>query len=423
MVRIVCMALCQTWDFKNEWVFGHEMGRIGQWLAQGQGFTLDGVSPSAKFPPIYPFLVGGFFSVFGIYSKASAVGLFLFQSLCSAGIAICLVVVGNHVFGRTTGLIAGWAWAFYPTSIFYSAIRIWYSELAVLLLMLSITIAYTSRQSKSSRRIAILGALGGFTVLTDSTMALYLPLLLLWMLLARRVQVSRLVFLVALWGLTAGVVTSPWMMRNWLAVGSLQPLKSNFGLELFKGNSPFSSGINDRDEVAQTFAALNQKELAYYRSQSEVVYYHYLRDKALDWIREHPFGFLSLTVQRIWYFWIFNPGLGWESGVRLAYFGLFIMLALCGLRYATGRRRHLAPIWLFLLIYPLPYYLTHVTHGRYSYPVEPLVVLLAANSVAVWVGSLYDRRRHSEYEAMDRRADNPQLETLNSQPPTLSSQL
>jgi hypothetical protein len=153
---------------------------------------------------------------------------FSYYSRSAPRIAIFIVILGNRLIGRTTGLIAGLAWAFYPTSIFYSVVRIWYSELAVLVLMLSITIALTSRESIVSRRIALLGALSGLTVLTDSTMALYLPLLLLWILFTRRVQVSKMVVLIAVWGIAAGAVMSPWMTRNWLVLGSPIFLKSQF---------------------------------------------------------------------------------------------------------------------------------------------------------------------------------------------------
>jgi hypothetical protein len=43
------------------------------------------------------------------------------------------------------------------------------------------------------------------------------------------------------------------------------------------------------------------------------------------------------------------------------------------------------------LIYPLPYYLTHVARGRYSYPVEPFVVLLAAVPLAGRTGAAHHR--------------------------------
>ena len=384
IVRFTCMLLFQSWEFKHEWAFGHEMGAIGKWLALGEGFSLNGTSPTAKFPPLYPLLVGMFFHTFGVYTQSAAVGLFIFQSLCAAGVAVCLANLGNRLFGRTTGMIAGLIWVVYPTSIFYSVVRIWYCELALLFLVLSVTIVLNAGNVVGYRRIALLGALSGLTVLTDSTLALYLPLLVVWMLIARSVQFHRLVVSCAIWGITVATVISPWMIRNWLVVGSFQPLKSNFGLELFIGNSPFSSGRDNMAAAERTFAALDQKELSFYKSQPEVVYYRYLRDKAIEWVRENPFDFLLLTARRVWYFWVFNPSLGWESWVRLSYFGIFLVLALYGVRHGIRHWRELAPLWLFLFVYPLPYYLTHVARGRYSYPVEPFVLLLAAAPLAVW---------------------------------------
>ena len=57
------------------------------------------------------------------------------------------------------------------------------------------------------------------------------------MLVVRRLQLTRLVFLVALWGGMAALVTSPCVIRNWVVVGSPLFLKSNLGMELFIGNN------------------------------------------------------------------------------------------------------------------------------------------------------------------------------------------
>jgi len=136
LVRVAFMVIMRSWEFPDEWRFGYEMGRMGAWLANGKGFisTWDGKSPSALFPPVYPLVVGGFFSVFGVYSKAAAVGLLVFQSVCSAIAAVCLAVLGNRFLGHTAGLIVGFVWAFYPSSIHYSVNRIWHTDLAVMLL-------------------------------------------------------------------------------------------------------------------------------------------------------------------------------------------------------------------------------------------------------------------------------------------------
>jgi 4-amino-4-deoxy-L-arabinose transferase-like glycosyltransferase len=376
LVRVAYMMVFESWNFKDEWAFGYEMGRIGQWLAQGKGVTLDGSSPTAKFPPFYPLIVGGIFYLFGSFTKAAAVSLFVFQSVCSALIAVCLANLGSRLLGRTTGIIAGLIWAFYPASIFYSVVRIWYCELALLLVLSVTMIAVTTGFSPTFRRIAIMGALSGLTVLTDSTMVIYLPLLLIWMLFARRVQWPRLIGLVAVWTITAGVVTGPWIVRNWLQLGSPVLLKSNLGSELLFGT--------ETDGRRKIFRELDQTELEYYRGQSELAYNRYLRSQALERIRENPIGFLSATAKRFGQFWVINPKVGSESFLRLAYFGPLLLLALYGIYVSRKFRWQLGPLWLFLLIYPLPYYVMHVDHGRYSYPVEPFVVLLAAASLAAW---------------------------------------
>jgi len=273
-------------------------------------------------------------------------------------------------------MIAGLVWAFYPTSVFYSVVRIWYCELALLLVLSIIIIAVTTGYSPTFRRVALMGALSGVTVLTDSTMAVYLPLLLIWMLFARRVQTPRLIGLVAVWTITAGVVTSPWIARNWLALGSPVLLKSNLGKELLLGTE-----TTNRREV---FQSLDPTQLEHYREQSEVAYNRYLRNQALERIRENPIEFLSATAKRFWQFWVINPRVGSETFLRLAYFGPFLLLALYGIYVSRHSRRQLGPLWLFLLVYPLPYYVIHVDRGRYSYPVEPFILLLAAAALAAY---------------------------------------
>jgi hypothetical protein len=57
--RIVSMMIFHTWAFEGQWMFGWEMGRIGQLLDEGLGFNLDGVSPTRKLPPTYAYLMAG----------------------------------------------------------------------------------------------------------------------------------------------------------------------------------------------------------------------------------------------------------------------------------------------------------------------------------------------------------------------------
>jgi len=391
LARVIGMLILRSWEFSDEWQFGQEIGYIGRSLADGQGFSLLAI-PTAKFPPIYSLLIGGAFTIFGVYSKVAAVTLFLFQSICAAITAVCLVVIGNHFFGRKEGIIAGLMWILYPSSIFHSAVAIWYSELSVTLIFLLIIVAISIERYPFPRRVAYFGGLSGLLVLTDSTMAIYPALLLLWMLYVWKVKLWKRIRMAVIWGITAGLVVSPWAIRNWLVLGTPIILKSNFGLELFFGNNSHSSGGGIDKERKLALAALNQKEHTYYnRLQPEHVYYSYLKNKALEWIRMNPLIFLQLTAKRVWYFWGKFPSIGpdrWSgwSWFQLVWYAPLFLLALYGFWCSRDRLWNTVPLWLFLLVYPLPYYVTHVQLYRYRYPVEPFIILLAAVPLTVWFG-------------------------------------
>jgi hypothetical protein len=128
-----------------------------------------------------------------------------------------------------------------------------------------------------------------------------------------------------------------------------------------------------------------------HREQSEVAYNRYLLSKALERIVKNPILFLAATALRFVQFWLVNPRVGSETFLRLAYFGPFLLLAFYGIYCIRKRHWQLAPIFLFLLVYPLPFYVIHVDRGRYTYPVEPFVLLLAAAAVAVWYARIVRR--------------------------------
>ncbi|MGH7543561.1 MAG: ArnT family glycosyltransferase [Gemmatimonadota bacterium] len=377
-VRIVCVVALQSWSFERDYDFGYEMGQLGATLVQDGGFLTVETPPrpTAKFPPLYPVVVAAFFKIFGVFSVPAAIGLFVFQIVCAAVSTILLMRIGERVFDRRAGLIAGMIWAFYPTSIFFSSVRIWYSELAVMLLLAVVAITVTGESPLALGRIACLAVLSGLLVLTDSTMILYLPLLALWAAYRGARNPAGLIGRFGAWAVVFLVVCSPWLVRNWSIWGTPLLAKSNLGLELVLGNA---------SELRKT---VGQEQMG-----NEMESQRVLRDLALRWIRQHPERFARLTLRRVVYFWGGNPGFGPEFFLRLMYFVPLLFLAIVGLWRGLREKRVMTPLWLFLLVYPLPYYVTHVGHGRYIYPVEPIVVLLAALPLAVLWGRRATVRR------------------------------
>src|SRR5215813_9170134 len=84
--------------------FGWEMGRVGRSIALGHGFSspYDGeTGPTAWEPPLYPFLIGGVFKIFGVYSRASAWVLLSINSLFSTLTCIPIFLIARRSFDES----------------------------------------------------------------------------------------------------------------------------------------------------------------------------------------------------------------------------------------------------------------------------------------------------------------------------------
>jgi len=387
IARFVFSAAFQTWDFIDRWQFGQEIGRIGRWLVELGQFVVDPGKATSKFPPVYPYIVALVFRVFGVYTTLSALVLFLFQSVCAGLAAICLMKIGSRLFNPAAGMLAGFIWAVYPSSIFESTAVIWYSELSILLVLVLIVLATASKGTPPIPTFALLGGLTGILILTDSSMLVYAMLIPVWALSSRRITWRSAASPLMAWGLAAVVALSPWAIRNWMMFGTPSVLKSNFGMELFFGNNPYSSGGTLDSERRTALAALPADEMARVNGGSEDDYFAFLRRQAVQWIVDHPAGFMRLTVIRVWNYWGKFPSNGPDRWRHYSWFHLlwyFPVVILAGLT-ARDPARWRGPcllILLFLVVYPLPYYLTHVQLYRYRYPIEPFLVLLAARPVA-----------------------------------------
>src|SRR5213593_2928351 len=78
LLRLAVITIGHTYRItprRDHFQFGWEMGRLARSIAQGQGFSSPtdlNSGPSAWTAPVYPYILGGIFRVFGIYTHASA---------------------------------------------------------------------------------------------------------------------------------------------------------------------------------------------------------------------------------------------------------------------------------------------------------------------------------------------------------------
>jgi hypothetical protein len=142
------------------------------------------------------------------------------------------------------------------------------------------------------------------------------------------------------------------------------------------GNRAGATGFLDET----VFPLFNRHEYDQYAAQGEVAY---MRDKSVlarTYIGAHRLEFLRLSSIRILRFW---TGTGSKDGSAL--FALHALLTSClgamGL-WRLWQRRRFGVVALFLLplvLFPLPYYITHAEF-RYRLVVDPLLTILAASA-------------------------------------------
>jgi hypothetical protein len=169
-------------------------------------------------------------------------------------------------------------------------------------------------------------------------------------------------------------VFAPWPIRNERALHAFIPLRSTVGFELWVGNRAGATGFLDESQ----FPLFNRWEFDQYAGKGEVAF---MRDKsalAIAYMRAHPGVFLRLSAVRFVRFW---TGSGNQDGspVFILHAVLTTSIGWLGIwRLVRRHRLRVAALFLLpLLVFPLPYYITHAEF-RYRLVIDPLLTILAA---------------------------------------------
>jgi hypothetical protein len=367
--------------------FGFEMGRIGRSVALGQGFSnpYDGnTGPSAWEPPPYPYLIGGVFKVFGVYTYASAWVLLSINSLLASLTTIPVYLIAHKTFGPRVAVWSARGWAFNPYIWYWSIHWIWDTTFTPLILSLIFLIALELEHWPGWRGWILFGTLGGLGALANPTMLAFLPFSGLWVWRQRYRRGLRSLAGAALSSLVFFLVLSPWLVRDYKVFGRLVFIRDDFGLQFRLGNNNLADGML----IATLQPNLNKLELEKFERRGEIGYEAECRRLAFEWIRAHPRRFTVISMKRFFYYWNGVPRptdstAPWDF--RSSLFLASSVLAIWGLGRALRQKRPGA--WLFaglVLTYPTVYYFVY-PHARYRHPIEPeLLILMAFLLSEVW---------------------------------------
>jgi 4-amino-4-deoxy-L-arabinose transferase-like glycosyltransferase len=358
-----------------------EMGWTARSIFLGHGFSspfLPTTGPTALVPPLYPYLLAGAFRFFGLNTARAALAVLSFNSLCSSLTCIPLYYLTRHTLHARAARIAAIAWAIYPFAIYFAADRVWDYALTSLLFTCCLLVAQRLHRY-GARGWMGFGLLYGVTILSNPSVVMLLPVLLLIAIFKLR-RLDQPWFTKALLASIAFVaVCTPWTVRNEAVMHSHFFIRDGFSLEFYAGNN----GDTHESNSAWAHPASNPVEMNKYRSEGEIAYMAEKHDLAIDFVKHHPMFFAVATLRRIVRFWTgywsFSPGyLRYEPfdlpNVPFCLFLIFFMGR--GLRRWWGQdKQAVLPYLLALLLFPIPYYLTHSSMD-YRQPIEPIMIIL-----------------------------------------------
>jgi Dolichyl-phosphate-mannose-protein mannosyltransferase len=374
--------------YPKNWLFSKspDLVFLAQSLAAGRGLSSPfggSTGPTAFLAPGYPAVLCLVFRLFGDYSFASGAVMLGLQTLFAVVTVAIIMDVCLRLFDARTAKVAGAFWAVSPPLLWLPAV-LWETSLSILLLVGMVALALRCVDKRRAGLWAIMGAYCALATLVNPSLVLSLLAIAGWTVYqTRQVRgyepwMCLLVFL---------AVFAPWPIRNAHMLHAFTPLRSNFGYEVWQGNHPGAAGVFDR-----TIEPLgNKEEYRDYATKGEV---QYMREKAIlatDYICSHPGKFIRLSVERVARFWT-GAGFAVNSGVVESHAVLTSLLGLAGLAALGRRRRTVAVLFaLPLLVFPLPYYITHAEF-RFRLVLDPLLTILGAYAVTQ-AGSYWQIRR------------------------------
>ena len=324
-------------------------------------------------------------------ADAAVLPIRLAQSILLVVQSALIGLTAQRLFGKTIpALVAASLMAFYPFLLFYQGLLL--SETLFNTLLLAAIAAlywWRDRGFHFDKAFALTCLCFAAATWTKPTLTIVPPLLMAAAAWAAGANWRRaLVVLLAALCLYSALL-SPWWIRNFTLFGTFVPFATGSAQNLYLGNNPRNpdAGIdwtsNAEPDVVAKIHALPD-ELARQRAFGKA---------ALDYIKDNPTAFVAAAAKKFMRFWNvvpnareFNSGL--YSLISAASFGPILVLSLIGAIRRWRQWRALAPLYLIVGSFTAVHIIT-IASLRYRLPIEPILILLAAEPLAALIERLF----------------------------------
>jgi len=378
--------------------------RLGESLAESGRFERG--DPPAKIfrTPGYPMVLAALFRIAGPETTTLAARLWSagFASLVVAGV----FWLGERLFDRPVGIIAGLMVAFYPGLVAVAGLILSEGVFCAIvpLQILCWQNAWHSEQ-RGSRMVWLIAAgwMGGLAALFRPSWLLFTPFAMAMGLLfsterARQLRSAPLIL--------AGLIIAmlPWWVRNYRAVGEFVPTTLQVGPSLYDGINPQATGASNMDFMAKAHEQAQQAGVA--DEQREIYLNRQLRDEAVAFAKQNPGRVAKLALVKLRRTWnvipneaqFRTPAISW--GIAASYLPIVLLGVVGGLRYWRGGLPY--ALCLMPALYLSLVQMVFIGSIRYRLPAMVLLTVpAAALLVETW------RRRQARPTANEPAANEP----------------
>lgn len=394
LTRLVFLGI--LYEDRNHVPYFEDVG-IAINLLEGNGYVLNftmlrdpvPLRPTAAKPPIYPFLVGLVFFIFGM---KNFLALFVVHAVLAA-LTCVLLYLSIAKFSHSKAIVAGAAFAVYLPFVYHS-VAVPESTTLTLFLISLFVYGLMNLDRRSAQRSWIgISIVSGILALTEPVT---LPFIILSLFCAAYVNFDKNRFLQMSIAVAVFAATiAPWSLRNYLAFNEFVFIKSSFGSSL--KDSLYRSGMRLPEEARLSLV----KKV---HGMNEVKEDKALKDALVLWILENPMSYLRLLPKNFMNFWweteryINERSTSYIVGRKIPYILLLIVsvpsllwrLIQLGKKGELRSRANLYYTITFLLIftYTAIYTVIGSWNTRYHFPVELAMFVFFAETIHYAAGRL-----------------------------------
>jgi hypothetical protein len=373
-----------------------ELERVALSVANGTGFANPyaiPTGPTAHVAPLYTLFLALLYKTFGSGISGEVVKQFL--SCAVSALQYALLPFTGLAFGLKLrhGILASLLGALLPLKFHTELSGDWEAPYAAAAFIgISLLVLYDWRHRRFSPPAAARqGACWGLLLLLAPMFMPVLGAVLITGGWHFRSDLRKYLRAALITVLAAALVLTPWLVRNYRELGDFVPVRDNFGLEFYLSNRPgahllITDNFRGRPETS-VHPSFNVAEAAEVRALGETTYNARRLQEGIVAVRSDPGRFLRMTVDRFVWFWM--PWSGTPARDVLS--DLLSAAALAGLVLYARRRTLPSAFTLAVVVsFPLVYYILECS-TRYRYPIEWLLLLMAASALVEGYARYWER--------------------------------